>query len=265
MSNDPSAARPILEEDLHAFVDDALDASRRREVQAYLDLHPDAARDVAAHAAHRQELRALLAPISDEPVPPALNLQRLVGERRARERRPWGMAAAVLLALGVGGGAGWSLRGGRPSADAGIVAVAREATASYDVYASDLQRPVEMGPTQRAELVSWVSARLGRQVAVPDLAASGYRFIGGRLVATDHGPAGLFMYDDPKGTRLALLVRPMAVEKNTPMMEHIDGRFAGYAWADQGLGYGVVGTRQAGSLHALADEVRRQIGVDLKS
>ncbi|WP_198082843.1 anti-sigma factor [Variovorax sp. E3] len=34
--------RPILEEDLHAYVDDALDAPRRREVRDYLDHHPEA-------------------------------------------------------------------------------------------------------------------------------------------------------------------------------------------------------------------------------
>lgn len=274
MNGDPMDGRPILEEDLHAYVDDALDAPRRREVRDYLDHHPEAAREVEAHAQHRQALRAALAPIAEEPLPPALNLARLVQahaqreqeDRRAPPRRwPWGMAAAVVLALGVGGGAGWSLRGGAPAGgDAGIAALAREAARSYEIYASDTTRPVEMGPSQRAELVGWVSERLGRKVAVPDLAAAGYNFIGGRLVMTEHGPAGLFMYDDASGTRLALTVRPMAVDRNTPTMRQIDGPHAGYAWADEGLGYGVVGERKAELLHPLADEMRRQIRVGLQ-
>lgn len=282
MNGDPMDARPILEEDLHAYVDDALAAPRRREVREYLAHHPEAARQVEAYAAHRQGLRDALAPIADEPLPPALNLARLVQahaqreqqDRQAPHRRwPWGMAAAVVFALGLGTSAGWSLRGDMPpGGDAGISALAREATRSYVVYASDTVRPVEMGPSQRTELVDWVSSRLGRKVAIPDLSASGYNFIGGRLVMTAHGPAGLFMYDDAGGSRLALTVRPMAVDKDTPVMRPIkeqdgqggQGPVAGYAWADKGLGYGVVGARKAEVLHPLADEMRRQIGVSLR-
>lgn len=56
----------------------------------------------------------------------------------------------------------------------------------------------------------------------------------------------------------------MAVDKNTPTMKQIDGPHAGYAWADEGLGYGVVGERKAELLHPLADEMRRQIRVGLQ-
>lgn len=276
MNGDPMDARPILEEDLHAYVDDALDAQRRREVREYLAHHPEAAREVEAYALHRQDLRAALAPIAEEPLPPSLNLARLVeahaqrdaqGRHAPHRRWPWGMAAAVVFSLGLGASAGWSLRGGiPPGADAGISALAREATRSYVVYASDTVRPVEMGPSQRTELVDWVSSRLGRKVAIPDLTSSGYNFIGGRLVMTAHGPAGLFMYDDASGSRLALTVRPMTVDKDTPVMRPIDGQgpVAGYAWADKGLGYGVVGARKAEVLHPLADEMRRQIGASLR-
>jgi anti-sigma factor RsiW len=52
---------------------------------------------------------------------------------------------------------------------------------------------------------------------MPDLAASGYRFMGGRIVATAQGPAALFMYDDDRGTRLVMLARPMAADQNQPM------------------------------------------------
>ncbi|MEO5795332.1 MAG: anti-sigma factor [Rhodoferax sp.] len=267
MSEQPVDMRPVLEEELHAYVDNALEPAHRSEVEAYLALHPEAAAEVAAFSAHRQALRDMLSPIVKEPLPSSLNLARMLDLHQTRPRWPWpwGMAAAVVLALGIGGTTGWSLRDGVPyGTDAGIAALAREASSSYQVYAADTLRPVEMGASQRAELVEWVSSRLGRKVAIPDLAPAGYRFIGGRLVATEHGPAGLFMYDDPQGVRLSLLVRPMAVDKDTPMMKHIQGKFTGYAWADQGLGYGVVGTKRAEVLHPLADEIRRQISLDLK-
>jgi len=258
MSADNPTPPPILEEDLHAYVDNCLDAARRREVQDYLDHHPEAAAQVAGFSAQRQGLRSALASIADEPVPSRLNLQHMIAERHAPRQWHWGMAAAVMLALGLGGFGGWSVRGMSPDANGGIAALAREATSSYAVYAADPLRPVEMGPERQTELVSWVSSRLQRPVAVPDLSQSGYRYIGGRLVSTEHGPAGMFIYDDANGTRLAMVVRPMAIERDTPMMKQSEGNIAGFTWAARGLGYSVVGTERADALHPLADEVRRQ-------
>jgi len=258
MSADNPTPQPILEEDLHAYVDHCLDAARRREVQHYLDHHPEAAAQVAGFAAQRQGLRSALAGIADEPVPPRLNLQRMFEERRTPRPWPWSMAAAVVLALGAGGLGGWSVRGVWPDGHGGIAALAREATSSYAVYAADPLRPVEMGPERQTELVSWVSARLKRAVSVPDLSRSGFRYIGGRLVSTEHGPAGMFFYDDANGTRLAMVVRPMAIEHDTPMLKQHTGNIAGFTWAAHGLGYSVVGTERADALHPLADEVRRQ-------
>jgi anti-sigma factor RsiW len=261
MNDVPSTPQPIAEEDLHAYVDNLLDAARRREVQDFLDRHPDAAGQVAGFAAQRQDLRSALARIADEPVPPRLNLRRMISEHRARQHWDWRIAAAVFLAVGVGGIGGWSLRGvAGEEGSSGVMALAREATRNYAVYATDRVRPVEMGPGQKAELVNWVSSRLQRPVAVPDLSKSGYQFIGGRLVTTEHGPAGMFVYDDGKGVRLAVLVRPMATERESRMMERSEGSIAGFTWAKHGLGYSVVGAERPETLHPLADEVRRQIG-----
>lgn len=257
--------RPILEEDLHALVDNRLTRARAEEVQEYLDAHPDAVRRVAAYAEQREQLRAALGPIAGEPIPPELNLRRMIADRHKRRRTPWLAAAAVMLSLGLGGVGGWSMRGASSDVSpGGIAALAREATSSYMVYAADPVRPVELGPDQQAELVSWVSDRIQRPVAVPDLTKSGYHFIGGRVVATEHGPAGMFLYDDGKGSRLAMMMRPMAIEHNTPMVENERGGLAGFTWADQGVGFSLVSTKSP-RLHPLANEMRRQIDAKLKS
>ena len=70
----------------------------------------------------------------------------------------------------------------------------QEAAASYAVYASDKRRPVELWAVQRDDLVRWLSNRLNRPIAPPDLSVAGYQLLGGRLVATGHGPAALFIY-----------------------------------------------------------------------
>ena len=290
-----SVNRPVTEYDLHAFVDNALDPIRRSEVQEYLSAHVDVARQVEAIAAHRNTLREALAPIADEPIPPQLDLARIIESQRQARHGKWRVIAAriagrpmahyskppgtgrtatgarsflhgrtrpiaasiALFALGALGG--WFANDLTAPPRAGIASLAQEAAATYRVYAPDEVRPVEFGPAHTRELLQWVSGRLQRPVAVPDLAKSGYRFMGGRLVATPHGPAALFLYDDDHGTRVAMLVRPMAIERDAPMSEHTEGELANYAWSNQGLGYSLVATAPSKTLHPLANEIRRQI------
>jgi anti-sigma factor RsiW len=255
------SGRPITEEDLHGFVDGVLAPDRIAEVQAYLDTHPDAAQRIAGYAGQRSMLRTALAPIAEEPLPPDLDLARMIAQRsRPRPNSRWAFAAAavVLLALGIAGG--WTLRGPILAPQEGIAAVAQEAADNYAFYAPDKQRPVELRAADRAELVAWTAQRLGRPVAVPDLAASGYRFMGGRIVSTAHGPAALFMYDDDRGTRLVMLTRVMrGTDHNTPMTSHGSGSINGFAWADNGLGYSLVGPATPDALHPIANDVRRQL------
>jgi anti-sigma factor RsiW len=288
-----SVDRPVTEYDLHAFVDNALDPIRRSEVQEYLNSHVDVARQVEAIAAQRNTLREALAPIANEPIPPQLDLARIIKSKRQARHDKWHVMAAHIARLGMGRTraahttrstfdgtnertttvriaasvalvalgalAGWFANDLTAPPRAGIASLAQEAAATYRVYAPDETRPVEFGPANTRELLQWVSVRLQRPVAVPDLAKSGYRFMGGRLVATPHGPAALFLYDDDHGTRVAMLVRPMAIERNAPMSEHTEGELANYAWSNQGLGYSLVATAPSATLHPLADEIRRQI------
>jgi anti-sigma factor RsiW len=253
-----SPSRPISEDDLQGLVDEVLDPARRAEVEAYLAQHPDVARRVATYSDQRAALRAAFAPIADAPIPPELNLRALAEARKARALA-WRPALAAAFVLCVGGALGWTARDLAAPPVNGVGALAREATDNYRVYAADALRPIEMGPAEKTALVSWVSDRLGSPVKAPDLASAGYRFLGGRLVATPHGPAAMFFYDDAGGQRLAVLVRPMRLEKNTRMSERADGGLGGVSWADSGMGYSLVGPAGFDTLHPLADEVRRQL------
>jgi anti-sigma factor RsiW len=251
--------RPITEDDLHAYVDRVLEPERQAEVAAYLGDHPDVAKRVAAFTDQRDLLRAALAPIAEEPLPPELNLSRII-EQRAR--RPsivrWAMAAMLLLS--IGGAGGWAMRGALQASPEGLVALAQEATASYNVYAPDRVRPVEVRASDAAQLVEWVSTRLHRPVKVPDLSTSGYRLMGGRLVATEHGPAAMFMYDDDRGSRIVVLTRPMSsADQNAPMTSQSRSDVGGFAWADDGVGYSLVGHAAPESLRSIANEVRKQV------
>jgi anti-sigma factor RsiW len=257
-----TSSHPITEDDLHGFVDHQLDAERRSEVQTYLDAHPEIAARIAAFSRQREAVRAAAAPIADEPIPPQLNLRHMMEGRRRPQAWPWRSIAASVLLLMVGAAGGWSLRdmAVEPAETRGITALAQEAAYTFDVYGVDRSHPVEFGATDKAQLVSWIASRIGRTVSVPDLTASGYAFMGGRLVATPHGPAGLLMYGNALGQRLAMLIRPMAIDKDTRMSEHSYGDIHGFTWASKGTGFSVVGPAPADLLHPIADEVRRQEG-----
>ena len=255
-------SHPITEDDLHGFVDRQLAPARRNEVQSYLDAHPEIAARIATFSRQREAVRAAAAPIADEPIPPQLNLRHLMEGRRRSQAWPWRSMAASVLLLVVGGAAGWAVRGAavERAETSGIAALAQEANYAFDVYGVDHSHPVEFGATDKAQLVSWIASRIGRTVSVPDLTASGYAFMGGRLVATPHGAAGLLMYSDGQGQRLVMLVRPMAIDKDTRMSEHRYGDINGFTWASKGTGFSLVGPAPADLLHPIADEVRRQEG-----
>jgi len=255
-------SRPISEDDLQAYVDEVLETHRRAEVLDYLSSHPEEGKRIERYREQRAALRDALAPIAQEPLPPELNLARMIQARRRPDLAwtRWAAAAAVLLC--IGGATGWSLRGATQSTPRGIPALAAEAADSYQVYASDRVRPVEMRESDRAELIRWASLRLGHPVSVPDLSASGYRFMGGRLVATPHGPAALFMYDDDRGTRLVLFTREMESDKNTPMSRQSRDGVDGFTWSKEGIGYSLVGPASP-QLHPLADEIRRQVSTPM--
>ncbi len=257
-------ARPLNEDDLQAYVDKALDGQRMTEVVGYLAEHPEVNERVAAYARQREELRQALGSIADEPVPPELNLARLLDKRSGMARRRWAeaflrpVAAAALLLL-IGGTGGWLVRGSSEPPKAGIASLAQEAVESYAVYAPDLGRPVEIQAPDRAQLVKWASRRLERPVAVPDLSASGFQFIGGRLVATPHWPAVLYMFDNGRGVRLIMLMRNMAIDKNAPMAGQEKGPVTAVSWSRHGLGFSLVGPLTPSSLHPIADQARHQV------
>ena len=250
--------RPITEDDLHGYVDRVLEPERQAEVADYMREHPDVAKRVAAFSGQRDLMRTALSTIADEPLPPELNLSRII-ENRARRPSVARWAMAAMLLLSIGGLGGWAVRGALEVTPGGLVALAQEATASFNVYAPDRVRPVEVRASDSAQLVQWVSDRLHRPVKVPDLATSGYRLMGGRLVATSHGPAAMFMYDDDRGSRIVVLTRPMSsADHDAPMTPRSQGDVGGFAWADDGVGYSLVGQAAPESLRPIANEVRRQ-------
>ncbi len=230
---------PIGENDLHSYVDGRLDVARRSKVERYLAMNPQAATRVAAYQAQREAIRAAFAADGAEPVPPHLSLSSILAKRNRRPRTPWLVAASVLLALVLGTAGGWWFRD-LPDLGQTRRSLEREAFASHLVYSVDVDHPVELAADDAPRLLAWLSHRLERTVVAPDLSTFGYRFIGGRLLATERGlPAALLMYDDKKHHRMSIVLRPMAVEVYAPWRITQKNGVNVCTWMDDGLGFAV--------------------------
>jgi anti-sigma factor RsiW len=169
----------ITEDDLHAYVDDALTAERRGEVEAYLAEYPADAERVCAYQAQNQALRSLFNPVLDEPLPD--NLHALVaqplGAAVNREKQPnlksllAQRLAAGLLVAALSGVAGWLAHGHYQHEDhmAQVTTLFRQAAVAHVVYSPDARRPVEVTADQEEALVKWLTKRLGVPIKPPKL------------------------------------------------------------------------------------------------
>jgi anti-sigma factor RsiW len=247
----------ISEEALHGYVDDQLDPERRAAVERYLQSHPAVAARVVAYRAQREGLRAALAPLADAPLPPALNLARLVEARLRPRHVEWRLAAAVALGIGLGASGGWWFTT-REAAGPALDALVDEAAISYATFVPDAARPVEFSASDPQALGNWVGSRLNRKLVPPDLSAAGYRLLGGRVVATGHGPAALFIYEDVRGIRLAVFARPTKAADTATIAEVDVGALDGCAWIEGGVGYTVTGAESYARLLELSKHVRAQ-------
>ena len=250
--------RPVQEDELHAYVDDRLEPVRRAEVERHLRTNPALQHRVDGWREQAEALREAMAFKLQEPVPSSLNLGRLLEQRIAgRQWRlfatRWRVAAAMVLMLGVGAAAGWTVRGTQRMGE--VTRLGMEAAAAHTVFAADPAHPIELGPDHQAELVAWIDRKLHRPVEVPDLRAQGYRLMGGRVLSTMVGPAAMLVYDDARGARITVFLQPMRSDV-APMQPVRAGAANGYAWIDAHMGYGVISDGDA-SMHGLADRVRQ--------
>ena len=260
-----AAGLPISTDELHAYVDGQLDADRRQEIERYLGSQPELAHRVSAYRAQRDALRTAFAPSAATPIPPELNLDRLLEARLQQPPRWswWRIAAAIVLCLGLGGASGWYL-GASPAPtriQQAVSLLQQEAMTSHAVYATDRRHPIEVAATEKDHLSQWLSNRLHRSVVPPDLSALGYRLLGGRLLATEHGgAAALFVYDDADGNRLTVLLRPMAPQLRATRSDIAQGSLNGCTWIASGMGYAVVAAASDQALDRIANDINRQAG-----
>lgn len=238
---------PVSESDVQAFVDGRLAPARAAEVEAWLAERPEEAARAAALRQDRDALRAAYGPIAAEPLPP-----RIAAEFARAGTPTWRRAAAAFLVFVLGGAAGWALGYFGHTDDPARRDVIRGAIGAHRVFIPEVRHPVEVGASEEAHLVAWLSKKLGKKLKAPDLSAHGFRLVGGRLLSDNGRPAALFMYENSAGLRITIYCVPEPGEGETAFRyREIDG-VAAFYWIDEKLAYAVIGKVQRDKLLEVA-------------
>jgi anti-sigma factor RsiW len=252
---------PIGDDELMAYVDGRLPPDRAEAVGSYLAAHPEIRDRLSQYVEQRQALRTAFGEGAAETIPTRLRLTRLLAERRWRRRRRFAEIAAAIFLITLGGVAGWTARDfvppqASPPSALAAGAIMADALAAHRTFAVEVRHPVEVDAAQEAHLVQWLSKRLGRPLVVPDLSATGYRLMGGRLLPAGSGAAAQLMYENGTGDRLTVYVRP-GVAAEASIYQH-DKNVGAFYRADEGLGCVIVGDADRGSLSRAAERVYEQ-------
>lgn len=246
---------PILEAELHAYVDGELPADRRAAVRTWLTSHADDAARVAAWQAQADLINARYAGVAQEPVPPRLDVGRL-----SRVDRRWSLlaVAAVVAAFVLGGVAGWFGRETWAGGMSGMRVFTTDAIDAHKLYVVEVRHPVEVAGTEQAHLVQWLSKRLGYDVRAPDLGPIGLKLIGGRLLPGASGAgAALLMYEGPSGERFTIYCARSGAPE-TALRYQVAGSVAAFYWVDDNKGYVVSGPADRDRLLKVAQSVYDQ-------
>jgi anti-sigma factor RsiW len=281
------------DEALVAYLDDELDSTERRHVEAWLDADP-AVRDRLAALAQATELaRSAYADIVNEPVPERLIAAArgetlAAGQQEAeilvlrpnkaaalvRDRR-WqiGLAAAAGMFGILFGGAGTYfgmgvLNRANPEAEQKLAA----ATASniwLDNAAGYYKLVVNAGESMLVdvpasndtrEALQKISQNLPQQVRFPDLKPWGLTFRGARLVVVEGRPAAQLVYitDNKAIGPLTLVIGASKQPDIAPTISRRQDLNLLY-WRHAGRAYALVGRGDLGYLWGIANDVAYQL------
>ncbi|MFV2032528.1 MAG: anti-sigma factor [Gammaproteobacteria bacterium] len=219
--------------DLHKFVDGELTESQSQAIAERIATDEALRNEVNDYQEINQKLRQTYDEKRLTSVP-----SRLLLAVSGRNRTPMWRIAASLLWLSVGGLLGYSLHNQITDSEyAGPLPV--DAAFAHTVYVPEVLHPVEVEASKREHLNAWLSKRLDRPVAAPDLRAEGYTLIGGRLLPDGHRAAAQFMFEDSAGERMTLYIRQAVNRRETAFLYTENDSLGIVYWVDNGLAYAV--------------------------
>ncbi len=256
---------PITDNDLLAYVDDRLEAPRRAEVAAWLAEHPERAAEVQQWLQQNEAIAALFGGPA-EPVPARLDPRRIAARRSERMAAWPRYAAAAVIVLAVGAGIGWAGRDWLEPPETAAETLIASAVGAHRLYVQENRHAVEVGAGEQQHLFTWLSNRIERPIATPDLVAEGFELVGGRLLPgsyedADAGPAAQLMYQNASAQRVTVYIT--AAAPGTEKAYQFESRDAveAFYWSDDRITCTVVGDLPAEEMKAVARKVYQQLTI----
>jgi anti-sigma factor RsiW len=234
----------VSENEVHAFIDGALDDDRARIVAARVAADPALADRVANFRADMAMLKQVYGPLSGRPLP--REWLTLTQNSRPAAASSWRMAAAIaavlLAALAL---APFAYRALQPSSSGEIVAAALAARQSR----AETAMPVT--DTGAARYDSMLSAAVSERVKVPDLEKMGYRLTAIQLYpGAPGGSAAELLYRDRANRLFTLYLRRSDGTARFDQFERAGLRVC--IWQDDQLGMVMAGNVTTASMQRLA-------------
>lgn len=235
---------------IHAYVDGRLDEATSARLQAWLERHPDRAAEIRGWRRDAQQLRATFGDLPVQAVPSTLDPVNLRMRRRRRLRARMALAAGLVLALGAGSMGGWQAHAMFTPAAAPMA----DAVQAYRMFATGRQANLDVVQRHAGELQAWLDQRFQRAAPLPDLDASGFKPVGGRLIATDSGPAAMVLYENHDGDAISFYIRSPSSRAGTlPRGQRREGQLAAAYWSGEGYNYALVSRADTTDLRVIRD------------
>nr|WP_067298574.1 anti-sigma factor [Marinobacterium profundum] len=251
----PRAGQPFNADQMELWLTARLPGTQQRRIDDWLSQHPQ---EAAYWQALQQDQRLLaqLDPVHDE-----RNLDDYaLAPRQTPPARPWlrWPALPTLAAFALGSVCSallipfWATAPIKPASQPTFVQSAMQAHALYSV---EVRHPVEVGEQEQAHLLKWLSKRLDRPLAAPDLSGLGFQLLGGRLLPAQDGPAAQLMYQDAGGERITLYIAAAADSQPSSFLFSEHRGVSTFYWVDEHWGYSLSGRIDQARLSQLSGQV----------
>jgi anti-sigma factor RsiW len=222
---------------LHAYADGELEPSEKMLVERELSHDHEARVAIEAWRRQKQALKQAFERVLTEELPPGI---KSALKRGKPGPSGWQLPAAAAALLAILAGA-YMIYLNLDSSSAEARALADQALSAHIVYSAETRHPVEVAASDRQHLVSWLSKRMDRAIALPDLSHQGFHLVGGRLLHEDGKPAAQFMYEDAGKRRITVYLAHHAATGEIAFSFEKDGGYTTCYWLDDNMGYAVAG------------------------
>ncbi len=251
-------AHPISDERLTAYLDDALGAEARANVEAALAADHALAERLEALIVPLDGMRAIMAPeVLRAPRMPEDLVTELAplplqapGAPPARHSRLW---VPTLLAASFAAGvvATYVLT---PAAPAPSAPKWVEAVASYQaLYVTETLAASQQDPAKTAAVLAKAADDFGVSLA-PALVLEGLEFKRAQMLGWNGKPLLQMAYLAADGTPMALCLTRVGAEDRGPKTT-VSHDLAGVSWVQDGVGYYLIGGSDAAQVEALSKQV----------